>query len=294
MKKCPYCGSKKLDSLTETVYCDACQSYFRRTKDELVPIFIENKEVYRKYQKISERRVLCTVCQERNEMEIEKLRAEEEQREKLKRPMKKDKSDLIFSNLCRECVERVNAKLESDRVKYYPEYRSFIIRKRVVGSAVIAVTAVISNWTGGLFGSFVLAAYMIREIRGLESVFISILFCSLAYFFSWVVFVFSVVVLMWLFARRKCKELIYLQFSLDVEKIQKDILRKIKSLHLGDKRDTQETAPQDRRSFVHLAYSQHQRHNEELDEIAKGISSLKIKDTWYGKVDRIVEWLATT
>ncbi|OAG30720.1 hypothetical protein NEIG_00232 [Nematocida sp. ERTm5] len=294
MKKCPYCFSKKLENLNETVYCDACQSYFRRTPTELVPIFIENKEIYRKYQKICERRILCTVCQERNENENEKFRAEDEQRLKLNKPIKNDTRTLINSGLCRECVERVNSKLESDKNKYYSAYKAFLIKKRISGTAVIVTAVALSKWTGDFISSIILSIYMIKELRGMESVLISFIFCFISYFLKYSAVVFSVVVFIWLFTRRRCKEIIYLKFNLDVERIQKDILRKIKGLHIGKIKESNETENLKGRSFVHTAYNQHIRQSEELDEIAKGIACLKIKDTWYGKVDRLVEWLATT
>ncbi|KAI5191420.1 hypothetical protein NEMIN01_1496 [Nematocida minor] len=293
-KKCPYCMSKRITALTGTVYCQECQSYFRMAGDELVPIFIENREVYRKYQKTEERRILCAVCQERNEMENEKKRAEEEQWLKLNKDQIKQKSTHeSTSHLCRACVERVNEKLEKDREKYYEPYRKFIQRKRIVGFLVFIIAVAISKLTGGVVGSAVLSLFMIREIRTLESVVASLVFCALSCYSPYFVVLFGAIMLYSIFMKRRCKEIIYLRFNIDVEKMQREILRKVKVLRIGSERE-KEPEMEDRRSFLHAAYNSHVKKNEEVAEIAKGIADLKIKDTWYGKVDKMVEWLANT
>lgn len=280
-----------MDTLTGTVYCDGCQSYFRVTADGLSPIFIENREIYRKYTKIEEKHVLCALCEERNEIDQNKERAEGEQLLKLN---KVPKNALKRHNLCRECVEKVNSKLTEDKEKYYGPYRVFIIRKKLTGLFIVLVSICIYRFFSSFIGALLLSCFIVHETRSVKWTTVSILFCFLTHFLSdYFVFLFSGLVASWILVRRRCKEVKYLHFMLDVEKMEKEILRKVKSLTIG-KTKNRPSEEEPVRSFVHNTYSQRIRKTEEVETIAKGISDLKIKDTWYAKVDKLVEWLATT
>lgn len=300
-RKCPYCLSKKVTILTGTVYCEYCQSYFRVVHNELVPIFIEDRKVYRKYQKPEERKILCGPCQERNEIELEKNRVEEEQKLKMKRhaPGSRKTSDVqIHSILCRECVTKINEKLEEDKRKYYGPYEQFVRRKRM-NCAAVFVLSVLLSWIGSpVVGSALLGLFTVRELRNMQSVGISVVFCGMSLHWSCSVGLFGLFYIYNVFTRRKYKEVEYLQCNIDIDKIQKEIVRRLRDLKIEDKADTEEKENEAHRakgrSFLHTAYNMHVRNNEEIAEIVKGIANLRIKDKWYGKVDKIVEWLATS
>ncbi|KAH9385587.1 uncharacterized protein NEMAJ01_0483 [Nematocida major] len=278
--KCPYCGCAKMQVLSGTVYCGECQSYFRVSDDGYVPIFIENKTVYRKYQKVPERRILCSACQERNEAEGERIKAEEEQNMRMRRSVKRQN----LSELCRECVCKVNEKLESDDRKFTRPYRTFLQRRKLALFGILVLSAGVYWGACRWLGALILMGGATWEARSNARRVCVWALCG----FRWGVWILWGEI-MWKLCTWKLQEVTRLRVTVDVEKIQKDILRKVKSLKLLEG-PREEKAPE--RSFLHRAYSQHLRAGEEVEALAKGISGLQIRDTWYRKVDRIVEWLA--
>lgn len=299
VEKCPYCLSKRTTVLTGTVYCESCQSYFRIAHGRLDPIFIENREVYRRRRKMEERKILCTPCQEKNELEIEKNRIKEEQKLKLNEHTQENRntnSAQETNTLCRECIARINAKLEEDEMKYYAPYKRFVIRKRIEGAAVFGFSIILGCIGRSLIGSVLLAIFTVREVRSIQSIIASLLFCVLTYQWRHSIYIFGCFYIFTVFNRRKYTALQNLEFSIDIEKIHKEILRGIKGLRIEGKENRYEfdALEEKKRSFLHKAYNQHVKKNEEMAELAKGISNLRIKETWYGKVDKLVEWLATS
>lgn len=158
--KCLFCCSSKLVPLKERFYCEKCLVYFRVVDGELEPVYLESREVYCRRQTIRAREIFCSLCVEVEESKHRWLSERAEAGGKAKREEAEEKF-----RLCKECVARVNEKLEEDYAKCFPPYMAHMAKRRVKTLFLLALVFAAFLLAQKGFLGFLLAAELIMSWR---------------------------------------------------------------------------------------------------------------------------------
>lgn len=284
--RCLYC-SAKVELLETTCYCKECSTYFKVANGELDPIFLKSTEVYREYVKLDEKPLLCAVCQEKEEREYHRTRAEEEHRLEIV-GRAQDSARLCSSkhSFCKQCADSINRKLKEDEARWLPAYHQFLRRQRVMHSGVFLLSLALA-WAELSALSLVLGlGWDLWQSRPEKKLWRLIGFSLLFLAAPKTVYLYLGCLLWSAWRKYWGKEWRYLDCAVDVERLQEEVQRGLTRVAIGEKARKKEP-----RSFVHQVYVSSLKANEEIGALCRQLEGVTIKGKWYDKIDRVVEWM---
>jgi len=286
--RCLYCLSPNIAHLKGTCYCRSCHTYFKIENGELEPIYMPNNERYMKQAPVKEKQVLCSVCQEREEKEHLKRREEEEHRMQIIGSMPygdKSRSSDTTVYLCKICIAEVNKVLKKSEDENLPGYLRYLRRKRAKSALIFALVLLSLRVNYFLLGNAAVilwnAAQSVSQYRrkfAMSVVLFSALFAIRR--LSWIYSVYLFIADLFRYAPKRTK---YVRSNFDIAKMERSVIRQIRKMEIEEKKREEEReetgAETKKRSFVHAAYTNTVKTNEELKDLCKRIEELNLEET---------------
>ncbi|KAI5191721.1 hypothetical protein NECID01_1602 [Nematocida sp. AWRm77] len=294
--KCLYCGSSGLTMLNKTCYCEECTMYFRIKGEELDPIFFENTKVYREYIKLDTKPFLCGICQDREEKEHEKTRAEEEHRMELVGQHAQTAGSVHSkkSTLCRLCIEKVNSKLKADEEKYLPAYKQFVRRRRIEHTCMCVLVLALHTSVSSFLGWAVLVGWDAWVCTPEQSLLRAAGLACLGWCIPPVLYLYAAVLMGKAFTRYRVKKCVYIEEDpVNVEHLEEEVLHKLNNVEIETDRKKKASAQRAllSKSFVHRVYVTSLKKNEEVADLCSRIESFCLRRKDGGKIDKLFGWM---
>ncbi|KAI5184896.1 hypothetical protein NEHOM01_0447 [Nematocida homosporus] len=289
--ECWYCGTTKLTMLNATCYCPECEIYFRIENNELSPIFIENKLIYRQPIKLEEKKILCALCEERGEREYLQRRAEADlkiditgnEKTKTKEP----------DNLCLTCIEKVNEVLKQEERKLYRPYRLHLLKK---GLETVLSFGVVLGLSFGLQSKLldILSLGWLQRsanknrLGGWWKYFLLLLVFPLPVYFylHWAGLFYS--------ALKQCrpKRTTYLKPPAGIVRVENKVLSGFQQIKISQTPPLAPVSPKPPAPpLLPVITPSEAKIDAELDQLCHKLSTLKIKLPWYRvQFNRLMHW----
>ncbi|OAG31844.1 hypothetical protein NEDG_00319 [Nematocida displodere] len=281
--ECVYCRNTKLTMLNGTCFCSECLSYFKVDGKTLFPIFVENKEVYTVHRAVVTKTLLCSICLEREEREYQRRRNEEEHKEQILGKKRHKSTEKNY--LCRECIDRINNKLREDKKAVIEPYLAYLnqvkLRSALASLLLLALMYIVPQRSFRLGIALVYDTIHNRRKPKLGRM---VCFSLLSAVAGWSVYFYLFLLLAMTMHTYQAKRITYLENEVDVEKVQNDVLIRLKRIRIGENRE-------EKRSFVYNTYASVVKQNEDVTTLCSDLLQLAISTKGWGGLVRVKEWM---